>query len=132
MRVLLDTHLLLWATAKQTRLPAAVADILEAADTKPYFSVVTIWEVAIKAARGRPDFVVDPDRLRNIWLANGYLELDVTGAHAVAIGQLPLIHRDPFDRMLVVQAMVEGLDLLTSDPTLAQYPGPIRYFSSPA
>jgi len=128
MRVLLDTHMLLWAGANQARLPPGVVGILDRADTVPYFSVVNIWEVAIKAALGRPDFVVDPERLRALWLANGYLELDVTGAHAVAIGQLPPIHRDPFDRMLITQARVEDMELLTSDPIIARYPGPIRYF----
>lgn len=129
MRVLLDTHILLWATALPGRLPFAVASILQSADTRPYFSVVNIWEVAIKAALGRSDFTVEPDKLRHRWLDNGYVELDVTGDHAVAIGQLPPIHRDPFDRMLVTQATVGGLELLTSDPMVAKYPGPIRYFS---
>lgn len=129
MRVLLDTHILLWASAKASRLPKAVADILDSTNTTAFFSVVNVWEVAIKAALGRPDFTVDTGKLRDRWLDIGYLELDVTGAHAVAVGQLPLIHRDPFDRMLVTQAKVEGLELLTSDARLTRYPGPIRYFS---
>lgn len=129
MRTLLDTHILLWASARRDRLSSSVADILEAADTTPYFSVVNVWEVAIKAALGRSDFTVDPGELRKRWLDIGYLELEVTGAHAVAIGQLPPIHRDPFDRMLVTQAKVEGMALLTSDAIVARYGDPVRYFA---
>ncbi|WEK03100.1 MAG: type II toxin-antitoxin system VapC family toxin [Candidatus Devosia phytovorans] len=129
MRVFLDTHILLWASAKRDRLPLGVAEILEAATTVPCFSVVNVWEVAIKAALGRSDFTVDPGDLRRRWLDIGYRELDVTGEHAVAIGQLPLIHRNPFDRMLVTQAKVEGLDFYTSDAQLSRYGDPVRYFS---
>lgn len=90
------------------------------------FSPVNLWEVAIKRALGRRDFQTDPRLLRESLLKNKYEELTITGDHAVAIDQLPGIHKDPFDRLLVAQSMVEGILLLTADPTVAKYPGPIR------
>ena len=89
------------------------------------FSAASIWEVAIKSALGRPDFRADPHLLRRGLLDNGYEELAITSAHAAAVSQLPHLHRDPFDRILVVQATAEGCTLLTADAALAAYPGPI-------
>ena len=85
-----------------------------------------MWEAAIKHGLGRRDFRVDARLLRRGLLDNGYDELPITGEHAVALDSLPPIHRDPFDRMLIVQSMVEGITLLTVDPLIAQYPAPIR------
>jgi len=90
------------------------------------FSVASLWEVAIKHSRGLPEFQVDPVLLRNSLLQNGFIELEIVGRHAVAVSTLPFIHRDPFDRLLVVQAMIEGITLLTADRALTKYPGPIR------
>lgn len=90
------------------------------------FSAASLWEVTIKAGLGRADFQVDPHLLRRGLIENDYEELPVTSQHAVAVGQLPDVHRDPFDRILVAQAMVEGLLLLTHDPFVQAYPGPIR------
>ena len=90
------------------------------------FSSASLWEVSIKRGLGRDDFRVDPRLLRRGLLDNGYGELSITSEHAVMIGDLPPIHKDPFDRMLVAQAMVEGITLLTVDPLVAQYPGPVR------
>lgn len=90
------------------------------------FSAASVWEVAIKSALGRDDFSVDPRVLRRALLDNGYVELAISGAHAAAVLDLPPIHRDPFDRLLVAQAQVEGIALLTADATVARYPGPIR------
>lgn len=90
------------------------------------FSVVSIWEIAIKDGLGRPGFRVDPRRMRDAMLALDFEEIMVTADHAIAVGSLPSLHRDPFDRLLVAQAIVEGLTLLTADRTLARYPGPIR------
>jgi PIN domain nuclease of toxin-antitoxin system len=95
-------------------------------DNELTFSSVSLWEVAIKTGRGRNDFRIDVGSLRRGLFNNGYAELAVTGAHAAALATLPPIHKDPFDRMLVAQAIVEGFTLLTSDPTVAKYPGPIR------
>jgi PIN domain nuclease of toxin-antitoxin system len=90
------------------------------------FSVASIWEIAIKNAKVLDSFQASPSLVREALLENGYIELDVTGRHAAAIGNLPPIHKDPFDRILIAQAMVEGITLLTADPVVAQYPGPIR------
>lgn len=120
MRLILDTHLLLWAAGFSGRLPAA------ARSRQPVFSAASLWEIAIKRMLGRDDFVVDPRVLRRGLLENGYEELPIMGAHAVFIDSLPLLHRDPFDRMLVAQATVEGITLLTSDARVARYPGPVR------
>ena len=90
------------------------------------FSAASLWEVAIKHSRGRGDFEVDPRLLRRSLMNNGYRELAVTGEHAVAVASLPLLHKDPFDRILVAQSVVEGITLLTTDPLMAQYPAPVR------
>ena len=90
------------------------------------FSAVSLWEIAIKTGRGRDDFRIDAGLFRRRLFDNGYAELAMTGVHAVALMGLPRLHKDPFDRMLVAQAMIEGLILLTSDPAVAKYPGPIR------
>ena len=92
----------------------------------PFFSSASLWEVAIKNALGREEFRVDPRLLQRGLLENGYLELPVGGAHAVAVDLLPPIHADPFDRILIAQAQVEGITLLTADEVVARYPGPIR------
>lgn len=85
-----------------------------------------MWEIAIKSGLRRPDFRIDPRRLRRRLFDNGYIELPVSGEHTVSLGSLPAIHKDPFDRILVAQAMIEDMTLLTSDVMVAQYPGPIR------
>jgi PIN domain nuclease of toxin-antitoxin system len=90
------------------------------------FSAASLWEVAIKSGLGRDDFRVDARLLRRGLLDNGYDELAITGEHAVAVANLPPIHKDPFDRMLAAQSAVEGILLLTADPVVAQYPGPVR------
>lgn len=126
MKVLLDTHLLLWAAAEPDRLPPAARELLERLDAEPIFSPVSLWEVAIKRTLDRPDFQVDPRLLRRGLMDNGYAELAITGEHAVAVFDLPPIHKDPFDRMLIAQAIVSGIELLTADSAVAQYAGPIR------
>ena len=126
MRLLPDTHILLWTIAESRRLSAAARALIGEPDNELTFSSVSLWEVAIKAGRGRDDFRIDVSSLRRSLFDNGYTELPMTGAHAAALAGLPAIHRDPFDRMLVAQAIVEGLTLLTSDPMVAKYPGPIR------
>ena len=125
-RFLLDTHLLLWVADDHPRLPALVADAMAGASRSLVFSVVSIWELAIKNSLRKPGFRADPRRLRDGMLAAGCEELQVTADHAIAVRDLPWLHRDPFDRLLMAQATVEGLMLLTSDSTLARYPGPVR------
>ena len=126
MKVLLDTHVLLWAAGEQARLARDARELIEDRDTELVFSAVSIWEVAIKSGLGRDDFSVDPRLLRRGLLENGYTELAVTGSHAVAVDSLPPLHKDPFDRILVAQAQVEGFLLLTADPAVASYGGSIR------
>jgi len=101
-------------------------ELIDDLDNEPVFSVASVWEVAIKYGRGRGDFRVEPGVLRRGMLDNGYRELTVTGEHAVMVASLPLLHRDPFDRILVAQSIVEGIMLLTTDPLVAQYPAPVR------
>lgn len=126
MKFLLDTHLLLWAAGEPKRLSKAVRSLLEDADNELLFSAASLWEVAIKSALGRKDFRVEVRLLRRGLLDNGYSELPIMSDHVVAIESLPPIHKDPFDRVLVAQATVEGITLLTNDPVVAQYPGTIR------
>jgi PIN domain nuclease of toxin-antitoxin system len=126
MKLLIDTHLLLWAAGAPDRLPSDARELLGDPDTDPWFSAASLWEVAIKQGLGRADFTVDARLLRRGLLQNGYRELAISGEHAVAVAALPWLHRDPFDRMLVAQSIVEGITLLTSDPLVAQYPGPVR------
>jgi len=128
MRLLLDTHLLLWAAGEPDKLPAAARDMIEDPAHQLFFSAASLWEIAIKQALGRPDFRADPALLRRGFLDNGYTELAITGRHAVAVAGLPPLHKDPFDRMLIAQAVADGLLLLTSDPAVARYPGPIQRF----
>mgnify|MGYP001243302364 CR=1 FL=1 len=126
MKLLLDTHLLLWAAGMPERLPAPARDLIEAPEHELVFSAASLWEVMIKAGLGRDDFRVDARVLRRGLLDNGYTELPITSAHAVAVSGLPPLHRNPFDRLLVAQALTEGITLLTADALVAQYPGPVR------
>lgn len=125
MRLLLDTHILLWAAGQPEKLSKAARRLLDDPQNDPVFSAASMWEIAIKQSIGRDDFRVDARLLRRGLLDNGYLELAVTGAHAIALDTLPPLHKDPFDRMLVAQARVEGITLLTSDAVLAKYPGSV-------
>ncbi len=126
MKLLLDTHLLLWAAGMPEQLPAPARVLIESPEHELIFSAASLWEVTIKAGLGRDDFQVDARVLRRGLLDNGYHELPITSAHAVAVSGLPSLHRDPFDRLLVAQALTEGITLLTSDALVAQYPGPVR------
>ncbi len=126
MKLLLDTHVLLWAADDSVRLPEAARRLIEDTDNELLFSAVSLWELAIKRGLGRDDFDVDPRLLRRALLDNGYQELAVTGEHAVFVAGLPPIHKDPFDRLLIAQAMVEGVLLLTVDERVGDYPGPIH------
>ena len=126
MKLLLDTHLLLWAAGEPDRLPARARALINDRRNELIFSAASLWEIVIKRRLGRDDFRVDPRLLRRGLLDNSYSELPVTSVHAVAVDSLLPIHKDPFDRILVAQAMVEGLALLTVDPVVARYKGPVR------
>lgn len=125
MKFLLDTQLLLWAANDSARLGSAARSIIEAPDNELFFSAASLWEITIKRSLGRADFQIDARVLRRGLLDNGYSELPITSEHAVAIESLPPIHKNPFDRILVAQATVEGISLLTADSLVAKYPGPI-------
>lgn len=126
MKLLLDTHLLLWAAGDPGRLSDTASALISAPENELFFSAASLWEIAIKRGLGRSDFKVDARVLRRGLLDNGYSELPIGSEHAVAIDSLPPIHKDPFDRILVAQATVEGITLLTVDALVAQYPGPVQ------
>ena len=126
MKLLVDTHLILWAAGAPERLSGAARQLLDDAENVLVFSAASLWEVTIKNGLGRKDFSVEPRLLRRGLIDNGWLELPVTSAHAVAIDALPLLHKDPFDRLLVAQANEEGLRLITADAEIAAYPGSIE------
>lgn len=121
MRLLLDTHLLLWALAEPERLDATTRAALEDPDNEVLFSAASLWEIAIKAKLGRPDFTFVPQQILQAALETGFAELPVRSAAAVLVADLPLHHRDPFDRLLVAQAISEPVRLYTADPLLPPY-----------
>ncbi len=131
MKLLFDTHLLLWAGEENEqgafdRLARSAIDVLDYDAGDFYFSVVSVWEVAIKGARHPMTFRARPDDFRVRLTAAGFIELPITGEHAEKVALLPPIHKDPFDRLLIAQASVEDMTLVTADKTVATYPGPIR------
>lgn len=126
MNLLLDTHVLLWAAIEPARLSNEGRNLLNDGENRLYFSAASFLEIAIKNRLGRPDFQVEANVLRRGLRDNGYVELAINADHALALGALPRLHKDPFDRMLLAQAIVEGLTLLTADAALTRYPGPIR------
>ena len=126
MKLLLDTHALLWAAGTPDRLSTEAQALLNAPENELYFSAASLWEIAIKNSLGRDDFKVNARVLRRGLLDNGYLELPIGSDHAVTIDSLPMIHKDPFDRILLAQAIVEGITLITADSLVAGYPAPVR------
>jgi PIN domain nuclease of toxin-antitoxin system len=126
VKLLLDTHLLLWAAGQPDKLSRDTLALIQDPTHELVFSAASLWEVAIKRGLGRQDFRVDPRLLRRGLLDNGYLELPITSEHTVMVDSLPPLHKDPFDRILVAQSLVEGILLVTADPIVAQYSGSIR------
>jgi PIN domain nuclease of toxin-antitoxin system len=126
VKLLLDTHLLLWVAGQPDRLSQAARQFIEDKENELLFSTASLWEVVIKRGLARDDFKVDPRLLRRGLLDNGYSELPIGSEHVVAIDTLPPIHKDPFDRVLVAQALVEGITLLTTDAVVARYPAPVQ------
>ncbi|HEY4116103.1 MAG TPA: type II toxin-antitoxin system VapC family toxin [Rhizomicrobium sp.] len=126
MNFLIDTHLLLWAAGEPEKLSQKARRLFSDAANTLIFSAASLWEVAIKRGLGREDFQIELRLLRRSLLDNGYEELAVTSAHAVALDGLPPLHKDPFDRILLAQAHVEGITLLTADDRVARYPGAVR------
>lgn len=126
MKFLLDTQILLWAAGQPKRLSVAARKLLNDPRNELLFSAASLWEIAIKKTLGREDFRVEPRLLRRGLLDNGYVELPITSQHAVGIDSLPPLHKDPFDRLLLAQAISEGITLVTADAQLALYPGSVR------
>lgn len=126
MRLLLDTHVLIWLALEPSKLSRDSLALLEDSRNEMLFSAVSIWEIAIKHALKKPDFRVDPRDMRQACLDNSIREIAMTSDHAIVVGTLPLIHRDPFDRLLVAQAVVEAAELVTRDRTIARYGPPVR------
>jgi PIN domain nuclease of toxin-antitoxin system len=126
VKLLLDTQLLLWAAGQPERLSSRARRQLSDPDNELLFSAVSLWEITIKTSLGRDDFRVEPRVFRRALIDNGYVELPITSEHAVNVDSLPPLHKDPFDRLLVAQALVEGITLLTADAQLARYRGPVR------
>jgi PIN domain nuclease of toxin-antitoxin system len=125
MRYLLDTQLLLWSGEGSLRLSPLAVEIITTADNTIFFSPANIWEIAIKFAKGLKSFTANPVVVRYESLQHGLRELPIVSTHTMAVAELAPIHKDPFDRLLIAQAMVEGITLLTADAVIAQYPGPI-------
>jgi PIN domain nuclease of toxin-antitoxin system len=126
VELLLDTQLILWAAYAPGRIPFATRTFLEDPDHTLTVSAASVWEIVIKRGLGRPDFRIDPRSLRRGLAENGYGQLPVTAAHTLAVDLLPPIHKDPFDRILLAQALVEAMPFVTADQRLTAYPGDIR------
>lgn len=126
MVLLLDTHILLWALDAPERLPPDVVAQLESPETMVYFSAASIWEIAIKSALGKIDFPYSPEDITQAAKNTGFVELPVSAAHGAKIAHLPWHHRDPFDRLLVAQALLMPAQLLTADAALGPYSELVR------
>jgi PIN domain nuclease of toxin-antitoxin system len=126
MRILLDTHLLLWAMAASRKLPRAVRTQLLDPDNEIYYSAASLWEIAIKSGLRRKDFRIDIEALLAALRESGFVELPITAAHAAGVAGLPAIHKDPLDRLLVAQSMAEPLTFLTNDAALGDYWGGVK------
>ena len=126
MKYLLDTHVLLWAAGAPERLSGHSLELINNRENTLLFSSASIWEITIKSSLGRDDFNIDPYNFRSELFNHDYDELAITGTHALHTLALPGIHKDPFDRIIIAQAICEEITLLTSDKAVAQYPGPIK------
>jgi PIN domain nuclease of toxin-antitoxin system len=121
MRLLLDTHLLLWAMADPDRLDSVTRTALEDPENEVLFSAASVWEIAIKSRLGRTDFAFRPQQILQAAQEAGFVELPVRARAATLVADLPLHHRDPFDRLLIAQAISEPVRLYTADPLLPPY-----------
>jgi PIN domain nuclease of toxin-antitoxin system len=126
VKLLLDTHLLLWAASTPECLSTQARALIESAEHELVFSAASLWEITIKSGLGRDDFQVDVRLLRRGLRDNGYVELPISSDHVLAVASLPPLHKDPFDRLLVAQAISEGITLVTADAMVARYPGTVR------
>lgn len=121
MRLLLDTHIALWAVADSPRLPETARSVILAPQNEVWVSAASIWEISIKHALGRGGMPISGTEAVHWFTVSGYRDLPITSTHAAAVDALPAIHRDPFDRILIAQAQTEPLRLVTHDEVIAQY-----------
>ena len=121
MNLLLDTHVALWAITDSPKLPQRARDLIQAPKTTVWVSAASIWEIAIKCGMGRGDMPVSGQDALRYFQESGYRFLPVDLEHALAVESLPAHHQDPFDRILVAQALVEPMRLMTHDPLVARY-----------
>jgi PIN domain nuclease of toxin-antitoxin system len=123
MIYLVDTHVLIWLAVDSPRLSEAARALLTDPDNNIFFSAISIFEIATKDRLSKRGFDVESSAIRRMMIENDFAELAVTGLHAAHVATLPLVHRDPFDRLLVAQATIEGYTLVTADEKVVQYPG---------
>lgn len=121
MNLLLDTHVALWAITDSPQLPQKARDLIQAPKTTVWVSAASIWEIAIKCGMGRGDMPVSGQDAVRYFQESGYRFLPIDVEHALAVESLPAHHQDPFDRILVAQALVEPMRLMTHDPLVARY-----------
>jgi PIN domain nuclease of toxin-antitoxin system len=126
MRILLDTHVLIWALIEPQRLAATTRRLLEDAGNEILFSAASIWEIAIKISLGRADFQIEPSEIIDAAISSGFTELPVHAHAALQVSSLPPHHRDPFDRLLIAQAMTEPALFYTADRQLDPYSELVR------
>jgi PIN domain nuclease of toxin-antitoxin system len=124
VRLLLDSHVFLWSVDQSQRLSTTARREIERPSNDVYVSAASVWELAIKMSKGRlrTRRIVRPQELEESALRTGFIELPVTSRHAAAVATLGLLHGDPFDRLLIAQAQIENLTILTVDPRFAEYP----------
>ena len=125
MKLLIDTHILLWAASDT--LPPDAERYIQNTENTLLFSPASIWEVVIKRGLDRENFIVDPAALYSGLLTAGYEELPITSRHTLLISTLPPLHKDPFDRVLLAQSASEGIPFLTADNALSRYPGSLIF-----
>lgn len=121
MRLLLDTHVLLWALDTPERLPNLLREQLESPVTEVFFSAVSIWEIAIKSSLGKVSFYYSPSEIADAARITGFAEIAIFSEHAARVANLPKHHTDPFDRLLVAQTMMMPARLVTADTALIPY-----------
>ena len=127
MKILLDTNILLWIAGSPEKIPENILNQIQDTQNTLFFSAASIWEIAIKHALGKPDFSFDPLTIYQALVENNYTELSITSSHATAIQHLQKIHKDPFDRMLIAQAIAENMLLMTADRTIVKYSAPVLF-----
>ena len=125
MKLLLDTHILLWAAGEPQKLPVKIRQLIEDEENTLFFSAASIWEIVMKNGLGRSDFQIEPRMFRAALMDNGYLELPITSEHVLFVHDLPLLHKDPVDRILVAQSSIEGMAVLTVDQAVIDYGGTV-------